>query len=368
MSSSRSMFRNYNGDDDIFNPNHHFWPFVVIVGSYKSFTKLQKPKPMHKLMKVFLLAAVPAILFSCVPQRKVEDIAKKKEACERENEALHAENERLTTQVNEYDSKYAVAQRQIDALKSDTTVLGRSLRILRNQYDKINALNDELLSKTSRLKEGTEAEKRTLMAELENTRIALQQKEDALNELETSLNQKEEALMEREASLRELRRHIAEKDSVMKALRQSVADALLGFEDKGLSVEHRDGRVYVRMEAKLLFATGETKVDPEGRKAVIDLARAIEGRDDLNVVVEGHTDTDEFSRATFPRNNWDLSVLRATSVIDIMVDNSNIDPAILTASGRSQYHPVDPADKSKNRRIEVILSPKLDKLMELVTE
>ena len=315
-----------------------------------------------------MLLASLAILVSCVPQRKVEALIQKKEACEREHAAMLADNEQLATRVKEFDSKYAVSQRQIDALKSDTTVLGRSLRILRSQYDKINSLNDELLSKSSRLKEGTEAEKRTLMAELENTRIALQEKEDALNELETTLNQKEIELLERESHLRELRQNLAQKDSVMKALRKSVADALLGFEGKGLTVEHKNGRVYVNMEAKLLFATGETKVDHQGKKAVIDLARAIEGRTDLSVVVEGHTDTDEFNRSTFPRNNWDLSVLRATSVINIMLENSNIDPAILTASGRSQYHPVDPANKAKNRRIEVILSPKLDELMELIKE
>jgi chemotaxis protein MotB len=121
------------------------------------------------------------------------------------------------------------------------------------------------------------------------------------------------------------------------------------------------------MEAKLLFATGSTEVGEEGRKAVIDLARAIQGKDDLRVVVEGHTDSDQFSRNTYPRNNWDLSVLRATSVINIMLDKSEIDPKILTASGRSYYHPVDPDDKSRNRRIEVILSPKLDELLQMVS-
>lgn len=305
---------------------------------------------------------------SCVPNRKFVDVSDKLQSCERENEQLKRSNEELQTEVNEFNSKYEVAERKIDALKSDTAVLGNSLRILRKQYDKINALNDQLLSKTTSLREGTEQEKRTLMAELDNTRLALQEKEDALNELEAALNMKEEELMEREMKLDELRSAISQKDSAMNALRTSVANALLGFADKGLTVEKRDGRVYVSMEAKLLFATGETKVDPEGREAVIDLARALQDEEDLSIVVEGHTDTDEFNRKTFPRNNWDLSVLRATSVIDIMLENSNLDPKILTAAGRSQYHPVDPGDKAKNRRIEVILSPNFDELMELIQE
>ncbi|HKK40018.1 MAG TPA: OmpA family protein [Cryomorphaceae bacterium] len=296
------------------------------------------------------------------------EVSQKQEECERENEQLRLENERLSTDINEFDTKYNVAERKIDALKSDTSVMGNSLRILRKQYDKINALNDQLLSKTASLREGTEAEKKTLMAELEAVRLSLLEKEDALNQLETALNTKEEELLEREAKLTELRSKINEKDSLMSALRKSVSDALLGFEGKGLTIEKRNGRVYVSMEAKLLFATGETAVDKKGRDVIIDLARALGDRDDLDIMVEGHTDSDEFQRSTFPRNNWDLSVLRATSVIMIMLDNSDMNPEMLVAAGRSQYMPVDPNDKSKNRRIEIILSPKLDELLELVGE
>lgn len=296
------------------------------------------------------------------------EVSSKKDACELENEELKRKNQELSTQANEFDSKLAVADRKINALKSDTAVLGNSLRILRKQYDKINALNDQLLTKTATLREGTEAEKQTLMAELETIRLSLQEKEDALNDLETALNEKEMELQEREKKLNDLRSKISEKDSVMNALRQSVAEALLGFEGKGLTVEKRNGRVYVSMEAELLFETGKTDVDKKGKEAIIDLARALEGRNDLEIVVEGHTDTDEFNRTTYPRNNWDLSVLRATSVISIMTANSQLDPALLTAAGRSQYNPVDPSDKSKNRRIEVILSPNLDELMEIIND
>jgi len=296
------------------------------------------------------------------------DLSDKQQACEVENEQLRRENEKLNTDLNEFDTKYNVAERKINALKSDTTVLGNSLRILRTQYDKINALNDQLLEKTATLRAGTEAEKKTLMTELDALRLSLQEKEDALNQLEEALNAKEEELSSREAKLTELRSKINEKDSLMNALRQSVSDALLGFEGNGLSIEKRNGRIYVSMEAKLLFATGETAVDQNGKEVIIDLARVLGNRDDLDIIVEGHTDNDEFQRAKYPRNNWDLSVLRATSVIEIMLDNSNLNPESLMAAGRSQYQPVDSADKSKNRRIEIILSPKLDELLQLVSD
>lgn len=296
------------------------------------------------------------------------DVSERQQACEVENEELRRENEKLSTKVNEFDTKYNVAERKIDALKSDTAVLGNSMRILRTQYDKINALNDQLLEKTATLREGTEAEKKTLMAELDAVRISLQEKEDALNQLEQALNSKEEELMQREAKLSELRSKISEKDSLMNALRQSVSDALLGFEGNGLSIEKRNGRIYVSMEAKLLFATGETAVDEKGIEVITDLARVLGDRDDLDIIVEGHTDNDEFKRTKYPRNNWDLSVLRATSVIDIMLKNSSLNPAFLVAAGRSQYQPVDSDNKAKNRRIEIILSPKLDELLELVSD
>lgn len=316
----------------------------------------------------FFIGLLLIVMNACVPHQKFVDIQNKQEACEAENKKLRAQFEQYETKANELQAQYDVAQRRIEALKSDTAILGSSIRILRSQYDKINQLNQQLLNKTASLRAGTEAENQNLMAELDQVRVNLQAKEDALNQLEMTLNAKQDELEDREAKLDELRSTINYKDSVMQALRTTVANALLGFEGEGLTVEKRNGRVYVRMEAKLLFATGSTEVSQKGKQAVIDLARAIQGRDDLRIMVEGHTDTDEFHRDTYPRNNWDLSVLRATSVINIMLDNSDLNPAVLVAAGRSQYHPVDPNDKSKNRRIEVIISPKLDVLMGIIND
>ena len=300
-------------------------------------------------IRFFIPLGLILILFSsCVPNRQFMDVKKAKEACEAENKQMRAASEEYETKFNEIQSKFDVSERRIDALKSDTAVMGNSIRILRKQYDKINSLNEQLLNKTSSLRAGTEEEKQNLMTELDQVRINLQAKEDALNELQKSLDAKQEELRDREEKLDNLRSIIQRKDSMMQALRKSVSDALMGFEGKGITVEQRNGRVYVRMEAQLLFATGSTEVDQKGKQAIIDLARAIQGREDLRVMVEGHTDTDEFSRTTYPRNNWDLSVLRATSVIKIMLDNSEMDPHVLEAAGRSQYHPVDPNDKSKN--------------------
>jgi chemotaxis protein MotB len=157
-----------------------------------------------------------------------------------------------------------------------------------------------------------------------------------------------------------------DQKAASEALKEKIQAALLGFKDKGLTVREEDGKVYVSMEAKLLFASGSTVVDPNGKKALIDLANAIENEVDMEIIVEGHTDTDKFSSSTYPKDNWDLSVLRATEVIKILTANSNIKPAMLSAAGRSEYHPVNAADKAKNRRIEIILQPNLGELYKLV--
>ena len=321
-------------------------------------------------MRPFILTvfALGLLFQSCVPHQKFADASAKLENCEEENKQFKKQLESLQTEANEFESRINVAERKISALESDTAVLGTSLRILRNQFDNLNALNNELINKTNSLRAGTEEEKQNLMVELDQVRVNLQNKEDALNELEDALNAKEQEIIERERALNELRAKIQQKDSLMTALRKTVSDALLGFEGKGLTVEQKNGRVYVSMEAKLLFATGSTVVDQKGKKAIIDLSRAIQDTDGLDVMVEGHTDDDEFSKSDFPRNNWDLSVLRATSVINIMVENSDINPEILVAAGRSQYMPVDPDNKARNRRIEVILSPKLIELYQMIEE
>lgn len=154
----------------------------------------------------------------------------------------------------------------------------------------------------------------------------------------------------------------------MKGLKERVSKALTGFEGKGLTVSERDGKIYVSLENQLLFATGSTVVDQKGKQALVDLAKAIENEKDLNILVEGHTDTDKVLGGSTYKDNWDLSVLRATSVVRILQESSRIDPVRVTAAGRGEYVPLDPKDKARNRRIEVILAPDLRELYKLVTE
>jgi chemotaxis protein MotB len=166
----------------------------------------------------------------------------------------------------------------------------------------------------------------------------------------------------------ELTRLLESQKAAGEALKARLTDALFAFRNKGLEVEERDGKVYVRLSSKLLFASGSTAIDPEGRQALSDLARAIQDENDFEVVVEGHTDDVAFSSPTSPKNNWELSVLRATAVVEVLSSASSLKPQLLTAAGRSEFHPRDPEDRSRNRRIEVVLSPKLGGLYDLLDE
>jgi chemotaxis protein MotB len=246
--------------------------------------------------------------------------------------------------------------------------MGNDLRQLKAEYTKLQTENQSLEKAFDKLRASGAKQTATLQAELEAKNIELQRKEDALITLESELKNKAQLLAEREQRVNELEELIRRKDEAAKLLRAKVANALKGFESQGLSVVQKNGKIYVSMEAKLLFASGSTLVEPNGKKALIELAKVLEQEKELEVIVEGHTDTDKLVSPNHPKSNWELSVLRATSVIDIILTNSKISPKQLIAAGRSEFHPVDVNDKAKNRRIEIIISPNLVELYDIINK
>lgn len=338
------------------------------------------------MKKLSLFIFIGYFLTACIPARQVEELQSKYDKCDAERQALSSEKMQLETQNTELNADLEKAKEQIAELVKDSTSMGKAFRKLTRQYDKINDLNDELLRKKSELQKGAEDENRKLLAELNAVQEDLQKREDQLKDAEQELQLKklrlEKLSLDLEASLAELRKRelrvkeleriIEQKDAAVEALKNKIADALLGFKDKGLTVEQKNGKIYVSMEAKLLFASGSTKVDPEGVKALIELSKVLQDQKDIEILVEGHTDTDKLSGKGAIKDNWDLSVMRATSVVKIMLENSTISTNQILAAGRGEFMPVDPADtpeaKAKNRRIEVILTPNLDKLFEIINE
>ena len=326
-------------------------------------------------MKKILIYLLISFFFfqGCVTARKFEEISEKQEVCAGELKTLKTLKSELQTENTELESINQQLKELTSRLIKDTTILGKSLRMKEKQYDKIDLLNKRIQDQLEMLQKGQSIEKQRLMADLEKRKSDLLILEDQQRAFEIELNNKKQQLedmsielQKREQRVNELEEIIANKDAMVRALKEKVANALLGFRDKGLSVIEKDGKVYISMDAKLLFASGSTKVDSEGIKALKELAKVLEDQKDLEILVEGHTDTDKMRSNSHPVDNWELSVLRATSVVKIMLENSKMNPTTVSASGRSQFIPIDIKNKAKNRRIEVVLIPKLDELFEII--
>lgn len=323
---------------------------------------------MIKSKTLLFTAVASVLLMACVPARKYEEQKAKASTMQAEIDVANAKARDAQASLDELRSTTEENQKRLVRLQQDTSVLGTSLRQMTVQYDKINTLNNELLEKYNRLMAGQGNENRKLLSDLEALRLDLMKREDTLAVMTKQMGDKQAALADREAQLAELQAELAAKDAAMKSLKDRVSAALTGFEGKGLTVEQRNGRIYVSMDNKLLFSSGSYAVDSKGKDLIVKLAKAIENEPELNVLVEGHTDTDKVTGSGVVKDNWDLSVMRATSVVRIMQEASKMDPLRITAAGRGEYVPVDPADKAKNRRIEIILSPDLKELMKLVGE
>ncbi|MHB1179665.1 MAG: OmpA/MotB family protein [Daejeonella sp.] len=177
-------------------------------------------------------------------------------------------------------------------------------------------------------------------------------------------------LQKREARLKEVEEILRKRDEATNALKNKLQKALLGFQQSGLSVDIRNGKVYVSLTDKLLFSSGSIVIDEKGKLALQELAKVLETQPEINISVEGHTDNQRVVNLGQIKDNWDLSVLRATSVVRFLTEVENIENSRITATGKGEYQPIEagstPDIRSRNRRIEIVLSPKLDELYNLI--
>ena len=228
---------------------------------------------------------------------------------------------------------------------------------LQKKYDALNDSYTALEQNSSKAIADNVQKNRELLAQLEAKELALTAENDRLLKLEADMQERSQRIAELEAL-------ITSKDQAMRDLKDAISKALTAFEGKGLTVEQRDGKVYVSMENKLLLKSGSWAVGSEGRKAIEQLGTVLADNPDIAVLIEGHTDNDPFSSGGQIANNWDLSTKRATAIVQILNENEAINPESLTAAGRGEFAPIASNEttegKAKNRRIEVVLTPKLD--------
>ncbi|WP_081208510.1 OmpA family protein [Salegentibacter sediminis] len=314
------------------------------------------------MKKIALMALVVVFsLTSCVSSKVYNDLESKHADLKRENRDLKSELEKYKNLDEDFSAlkmDYAEAIAERDRLKEELASIRRNYETLKDSYDALEENSSAAIADNSR-------QNRQLLAELEEKENALAQEQSHLARLQRDLDS-------RSRRIDELESLIAAKDAKMNALKEAISKALTNFEGKGLSVEQRDGKVYVSMENKLLFSSGSWAVNAEGRQAVQQLGQVLAQNPDIAVLIEGHTDDVPYGGSGALKDNWDLSTKRATSIVQILRENNNIDPQNLTAAGRGEYAPITTNEtaegRSRNRRIEVILTPKLDEVTKLLNE
>jgi len=309
---------------------------------------------MKRIILPVICSIVIIFMFSaCVTQKKFNEVAMLKDKAEMENEQLkrriQQQEENLFLLKAEAD-KLPGVQSELRTTSDQLANVSEELADCRKRIEELQEQNRRILSSAS-------DEKQELLDELNVRQIALTEKQQELRSLE-------QALQERERKLQELNDRLASQDARITALKDKVAQALLGFSANDLSIVEKNGRVYVTLSQNLLFPKGSRVIDKEGVNALTKLAEVLGPNQDIQINVEGHTDSDGSEEL-----NWDLSVNRATSVVKILSSNG-VNPSRITASGRAYFDPVAPNDTepnmTKNRRTEIILSPKLEELWDLI--
>jgi chemotaxis protein MotB len=310
------------------------------------------------MKKVISLLTVSVVILaaSCAPVYKCgETVPDKKLIGGKRLKAVVAERNELCATVSTKETENTLLKSKIDSLQQENTGLTSKKNALQNENEDFAKKNSELQKKYENL--------------INESLSKANQYDKALKAKSDELNNKEKLLSEREKSLKDLQDKIARQDSITNRLNEIIRNALLGFNSDELSVEIKDGKVYVSMSDKLLFKSGSASIESKGKDALKLLSGVLEKNADIDILVEGHTDNIPIKTAVY-KDNWDLSVVRATSIVRILTEEYKISPSRLTASGKGEFFPKASNETSegraRNRRTEIILSPKLDEIMKLL--
>jgi len=347
---------------------------------------------MRTILLYLLAGCWVLLLAQCVPARKLEDekaksrmLQEQRSKCEEQLATAQTERDQVADQVEEL-------ARKVRILKEDTTMCGAQYRKVLKKNKQLNELYEQIIEQKEDLVAMSAAERQKLsmvlaekeeelnkkdkalaeqQAELKAKSATLEEKEETLEEKEANIGALKKDLEAREERVKELESLLAKKDSSIMALKNRISKALLSFDEDDLSINIKDGKIYVSLAEQLLFGSGSIAVGAKGKEALEKLAEVLQKQTDVSIVVEGHTDDVPISTSCI-KDNWHLSVLRATSIVRILLDKSEIDPQRIISSGRGEHLPVasndSKAGRAKNRRTEIILSPRLDQIFEILEE
>lgn len=310
-----------------------------------------------KIPKLLLIVIVTSFFFtSCVTKSKYVELESRYKTCTKDLENVTSEKIDFDNKSRELEKEVSMLSTSIEQLRSDTLSLSRKLNQSERNLVKLKQDYDDLLRSFTDLNVSNNEEVKKLMLGIDSIRVQLIMRETELKE--------------KEAKLADLQEILKQKDTEVQALKNKVMNALKGYVDKGLNIYEKNGKVYVSMDEKLLFASGSWVVGTAGIDALKELIKVLEQDPSINVLIEGHTDNVPYKGSAQVKDNWDLSVMRATAVVKVLLTGSTIDPLRISAAGRGEFFPIDTADtpeaRAKNRRTEIILTPKLDELFKII--
>ena len=326
---------------------------------------------MKKTFKTtLLLLAVTALFSGCVTKQKYNELKLKYQRTQDELTFMTSENKNCQDAKKSLTAQLNALTEEVDQLRADTLRLFRQAWSATREYEKAKSDYDELLKNFADISSNNQNTINDLLGNLDKYKDEMSIKEKMLEMQKDSLLKARAELALKEQRISEMQNILAQKDAEVKALKDKVSNALKGFEGSGLKVHEKDGKVYVSMDDKLLFASGSWNINEQGLNAIKQLAKVLENEQEISVLIEGHTDNVPYRGSGQIKDNWDLSVMRATAVVKALLENGNIEPTRLSASGRSEYLPLDenntPEARAKNRRTEIILTPNLDQLFQLI--
>ena len=309
-----------------------------------------------KLKYLFVFIFSVSVFQSCVSIKKFKDLDADYLSANQQLEIQKQELSDFKLLSTELNENVLSLSKRASSLEADTIYLGKAYRKKVRAYNDLSASYELLIKNNSNTMAKQAEENRALM--------------ERLGQMDIDLQERARSIKSREEEMLQLQQLLKEKDDNLSRLKSSVASALLGFKGEGLTVEERDGKLYVSLENSLLFPSGSWKVNENGKKAIVELAKVLVQQSDIQIMVEGHTDNVPYKGTGLIKDNWDLSVMRATAIVRILANNKGLKANRITAAGKGPHSPLVENNSSENRavnrRTEIILSPNMDKLMELL--
>ena len=309
-----------------------------------------------KLKYLFVFIFSVSFFQSCVSIKKFKDLDEDYLSAVQQIEIQKRELSDFKLLSTELNENVLSLSKRASSLEADTIVLGKAYRKKVRAYNDLSASYELLIKNNSN----------TMAKQAEQNRALMER----LGQMDIDLQERARSIKSREEELLQLQQLLKEKDDNLSRLKSSVASALLGFKGEGLTVEEREGKLYVSLENSLLFPSGSWKVNENGKKAIVELAKVLVQQSDIQIMVEGHTDNVPYNGTGLIKDNWDLSVMRATAIVRILANNKGLKANRITAAGKGPHSPLvennSIENRAVNRRTEIILSPNIDKLMKLL--